>query len=84
MCEHYTITRGYYAQNADHLAHNSPFSAFFTEVVCTLSAAPPRTATSLPQNGGMELYEDPTRRRHAASSVLMLQTPADTQLEGDA
>lgn len=32
MCEQYTITRGYYAQNADHLALNSPFSAFFTEV----------------------------------------------------
>ena len=28
------------AQNADHLAHNTPFSPFFTGVVCTLSTAP--------------------------------------------
>ena len=39
------------AQNADHLAHNSPFSAYFAEVVCTLSTTPPRTATSPPPNG---------------------------------
>ena len=64
------------AQNADHLAHNSPFSAFFTEVVCTLSAAPPRTATSLPQNGGNDIIRAATRRRHAASQLLMLHPPA--------
>ena len=64
------------AQNADHLAHNSPFSAFFTEVVCTLSAAPPRTATSLPQNGGNDVIRAATRRRHAASQLLMLHPPA--------
>ena len=38
------------AQNADHLANNSPFSAFFTEVVCTLGTALPLTATSPPPN----------------------------------
>ena len=38
------------AQNADHLAHNSPFSPFFTEVVCTLGTTPARTATSPPPN----------------------------------
>ena len=64
------------AQNADHLALNSPFSAFFTEVVCTLSAAPPRTATSLPQNGGNDVIRAATRRRHAASQLLMLHPPA--------
>ena len=64
------------AQNADHLALNSPFSAFFTEVVCTLSAAPPRTATSLPQNGGNDIIRAATRRRHAASQLLMLHPPA--------
>ena len=38
------------AQNADHLAHNSPFSPFFTEVVCTLGTTPARTSTSPPPN----------------------------------
>ena len=38
------------AQNADHLAHNTPFSAFFAEVVCTLGTTPARTATSPPPN----------------------------------
>ncbi len=63
------------AQNADHLAHNSPFSAFFTEVVCTLGAAPPRTATSLPQNGGNDVIRAATRRRHAERKLLMVQNP---------
>ena len=39
------------AQNADHFAHNSPFSAFFAEVVCTLGMTPPRTAISPPPKG---------------------------------
>ena len=38
------------AQNADHLAHNTPFSAFFAEVVCTLGTTPARTSTSPPPN----------------------------------
>lgn len=41
------------AQNADHFAHNSPFSAFFTKVVCVLGAAPPQVAASLPSIGGI-------------------------------
>ena len=39
------------AQNADHFAHNSPFSAFFAEVVCTLGMTPPRTVISPPPKG---------------------------------
>ena len=39
------------AQIADHFAHNSPFSAFFAEVVCTLGMTPPRTAISPPPKG---------------------------------
>ena len=39
------------AQNADHFAHNSPFSAFFAEVVCTLGITPPRTVISPPPKG---------------------------------
>ena len=57
MCEQYTITRGYYAQNADHLALNSPFSAFFTEVVCTLASTPTHVAASPPPNGEMTSLE---------------------------
>ena len=76
--------RRHCAQNADHLAHNSLFSAFFTEVVCTLSAAPPRTATSLPQNGGNDVIRAATRRRHAASQLLMLHPPQRARLETNA
>ena len=45
------------AQNTDHLAHDRPFSAFFTEVVCILGAAPPQAATSQPQNGGNDAIQ---------------------------
>ena len=45
-------TRDRCAQNADHLARNTPFSAYFTEVVCVLGAAPPQAATSPPPTGG--------------------------------
>ena len=41
-----------------------------------MSAAPPRTATSLPQNGGNDVIRAATRRRHAASQLLMLHPPA--------
>ena len=44
--------RDSFAHNADHLAHDTPLSAFFAEVVCTLGATPPRTATSPPPNRG--------------------------------
>ena len=41
------------AQNADHFAHNSPFSAFFAEMVCTLGMTPPRAVISPPPEGGL-------------------------------
>ena len=41
-----------FAQNADHFATGSPFSAFFIEVVCDLGATQPRTAAALPPIGG--------------------------------
>ena len=56
-----------FAQNPDHLAHNSPFSAFFAEVVCTLGTTPPRTAISPSPNGGFTRHEDPTRRAKLAA-----------------
>ena len=37
------------AHNADHLAHDTPLSAFVAEVVCTVGATPPRIAISLPR-----------------------------------
>ena len=51
------------------------FSAFFTEVVCTLGTTQPQTATSPPPNGGNGVIRTTTRRRHAASQPLMLQNP---------
>ena len=51
------------------------FSAFFTEVVCTLGTTPPQTATSPPPNGGNGVIRTTTRRRHADSQPLMLQNP---------
>ena len=67
--------RDSFAQNADHLAHDTPLSAFFAEVVCTLGATPPRTATSPPANGGNCTNRGATRRRHAEGRLLMLQNP---------
>ena len=51
------------------------FSAFFAEVVCTLSTTPPQTAISPPPNGGNGVIRITTRRRHADSQPLMLQNP---------
>ena len=63
------------AQNADHLAHDSPLSAFFAEVVCSLAATPPPVGAWPPPNGGNGVIRGVTRRRHAASHLLMLQNP---------
>ena len=49
------------AHNADHLAHDTPLSAFVTEVVCDLGATLPRGATSPTVNGGIA----PLEARHA-------------------
>ena len=64
-----------FAQNVDHLAHDTPLSAFVAEVVCGLGATPPRTATSPPPNGGNCTNRGATRRRHADGMLLMLQNP---------
>ena len=61
------------AQNADHLARNSPFSAFFAEVVCTLSTLPPQTVISPSPNGGNGVIRTTICRRRTASQPLMLQ-----------
>ena len=65
-----------FAQNADHFAHDTPLLAFFAEVVCTLGASPPRTATLPPANGGGNCtIRGATRRRHAEGRPLMAQNP---------
>ena len=51
------------------------FSAFFTEVVCTLGTTELQTATSPPPNGGNGVIRTSTRRRHAGRQLLMLQNP---------
>ena len=50
-------------------------SAFFTEVVCTLGTTPPQTVISPSPNGGIARHEAPTRRRHAARGLHVVQTP---------
>ena len=70
------------AQNADHLAHGSPLSAFLAEVVCSLAATPPqttptptKTTPAPPPIGGNCIIRAATRRRYTASQLLMLQNP---------
>ena len=63
------------AQNADHLAHGSPLSAFFAEVVCSLAATPPPVGSWPTPNGGNGVIRGVTHRQHAASHLLMLQNP---------
>ena len=63
------------AQNVDHFAHNTLFSLFFAEVVCTVGTTQPQTVISPPPNGGIALHEAPTRRRHASRGLHVVQTP---------
>lgn len=72
-----------YTQNADHFAHNSPFSAFFTKVVRVLGAAPPQVAASLPSIGGNCTIRGTTRRRHAVAVRLVVQNPLNADASSD-
>ena len=65
--------------NADHFTTSSPLSAFFTQWVCTLAATPPQTAVSPPPIGGIALHGGPTRRRHAARRLRVVQNPHRSQ-----
>ena len=64
------------AQNADHFARNSPFSALFSEVVCTLGTTPPQTVISPPPKGGNGVIRDPTRRQPAPNAAKPPLSPA--------
>ena len=71
------------AQNADHFAISSPFSAFFIEVVCVLGATLPRTAAAPPPiwgNCAMQGCDTPATRRKKASHGA--KPPPATGLEG--
>ena len=55
-------------EHLGHHAHDTPLSAFVTEVVCTVgatyprtAASPPRTAASPPVNGGNCASRGPVR-----------------------
>ena len=66
---------GAVAHIADRFTHNRSFSALFNEVACGLGSTTPRVADSLPSNGGNCIIRDLTRRRHAASQLLIVQNP---------
>ena len=74
------------AQNADHFATSSPFSAFFTEVVCVLGATLPRTAAAPPPiwgNCAMQGCDTPaTRRQKALHGAKPPPPPVASALQG--
>ena len=70
---HHSMHR--FRQSADPFSRNRPFSAFFTQWVCTLATTPPQVVTSPPPNGGNCTIRGATRRRQADSQLLMLQNP---------
>ena len=74
------------AQNADHFAISSPFSAYFTEVVCVLGATLPRTAAAPPPiwgNCAMQGCDTPaTRRQKALHGAKPPPPPVASALQG--
>ena len=62
-------------QNADPFSKNRPFSAIFAQWVCTLAAISPQVAGSRHQSGGIARHGGPTRRRHAARRLRVVQNP---------
>ena len=58
-----------------HPGQLAPLSAFVAEVAGDVGTSPPRTAISLPANGGICSIRGATRRRHADRMLLMVQKP---------
>ena len=84
-CEHAHHARHRCAHNADHFATSSPFSVFFTEVVCDLSATPLQTTAAPPPIGGnctTRGSDTPATRRQKASCSA--KPPPVTGLEAAA
>ena len=68
----------YNPKNADPFSQNRPFSAIFAQWVCTLAAAPPQVAASLPPIGGnctTRGFDTPATRRQRASSSAKPPSP---------
>ena len=67
-------------QNAGYFATSSPFSVFFTEVVCGVGAPALQTASAPPPNGGnctTRGFDTPaTRRQRASCSAKPPSQPA--------
>lgn len=64
-----------FAQNAVHLAHNCPFSPLSAEVVCSLGTTSAQMQQRHQQSGGIARHEGPTRRRHPARGLHVMQNP---------
>ena len=65
------------AQNADHLAQNTPYSLNFTEVVCTLGAHRTIGSTSK-ETQWMRIRSTPLRRTHAPPQVRTSLSAVDS------
>ena len=65
------------AQNADHLAQNTPHSPNFTEVVCTLGAHRTIGSTSK-ETQWMRIRSTPLRRTHAPPQVRTTLSAVDS------
>ena len=72
---HAATPRAPLAQSAVHLSYNSPFSPVFTEVDDGLSSNPTTHRQLRGQTWGFCDHRPPTRRRHAARSLLWSQFP---------
>ena len=62
--------------------HSSPYSALFSEVVCTLGVTPPQGAAPPPPIGGNCIIRAATHRRYTARQLVMLQIPHRHQSGG--
>ena len=65
------------AQNADHLAQNTPNSLNFTEVVCTLGTHPTIGSTSK-ETQWMRIRSTPLRRTHTPPQVRTTLSAVDS------
>ena len=63
------------AQNADHLAHNSPFSPVFAEGSALWAPHQPKPRSDCHQTGGIALHEAPTRRQQTVRELHVVQNP---------
>ena len=74
-------SRCHCAQNTDHLAHNTPFSAFSPRWSVLWAPHRPKRRAHRHQSGGMTPSKPPTRRRHAAKELRMAQNPHHRRYE---